>query len=222
VRENYDSAQLDFTRLVVDLDFNRFGSSGCLSPGLCLERRNYSLPDSEDDYLYLSPVFVMDQSLSELLSLAPELELHYYSYDAENFVTFSNVRLEGNLKLKYHYQLLSSLSVGVGGEMFRATDDEFSDQDYSSIQLMMGFETFSTEHLTLTVDAFLGSRDYLSTDEAFYTDYDFVRLDLLADLKITKSLRLSLLGGTDFEYHAEKEDDVFVYLLSGTLTYRIQ
>jgi hypothetical protein len=46
--------------------------------------------------------------------------------------------------------------------------------------------------------------------------------DLLFDLSLTKGLRLSLIAGTDLEYHADQEDNVFLHLLSTTLTYKIR
>jgi hypothetical protein len=206
----------------MDAGFSRIGAGGYFFSGIYVERRDHSLPNSEGDYLYLAPSAVLDQLLSESIGLAPRLELHYYDYDAEDFAAFSSVRLAAEARIKYHYQLLSSFSVGLGTDLFAATAGGFSDQDYRSFRILLGFETFSSDWLSLSLEGQVGRRDYLSDQSLFYTDHDFTRLDLLADLRVTSSLRLSLIAGADFEYHELKEDDVFVHLLSGTLSYRVE
>lgn len=221
LRDAYDSTQLDFNRLLTDFEYARISGSGYLQASLYMERRNYAYA-GENDYLYLSPGFFFDRSITETLSLAPTLEMHYYDYDLQDLATFSHLRWLAEARIKYHYRLLSTFSVGLGAEGFSASDDLYSDQDYRSLKLLAGFETFSATWLTLTLDGEFGHRDYSAGAAEYYSDYDFVRFDLLADVQLTNRLRLSLLGGTDFEYHNEKEDDIFVHLLSATLSYQIK
>lgn len=222
VRNSYDSSELNFTRMVGDFDFDKVSASGYLSTALYFERRDYAAPGAKDDYFYVSPTFTLDQSLSDQLSIAPKAEFHLYRYSEENFVTFSNRRFVVELKLNYHYQLLSTFSIGIGGERFRAIDGEYSSQDYRALNLIVGYETYASKRLTLSFDSRLGRRKYSSTDNEFYTDYNFVQFDLLADLLLLQGLRLSVIGGTDYEYHSSKESDSFVHMLSTTLTYEIK
>jgi hypothetical protein len=222
LRDYRDTSKFDFTRLSGDLGFTHVGSRSYLDTRLYLERTDYDAPDSEDDYLYLAPTLRWDRAISGPVNLAPNVELHYYRYDRESYVTFSHLLLESDLLLEYDYQLLSTISFGLGIDIFSAAEDDYSDQDYSSWQLLAGYETYSSGWLTLSCDGEFGRRNYVPSEEEFYTDYQFVRLDLLADFVLTRSLRLSLLGGIDFEYHAEKEDDIVLHLLSATLTYQLK
>ncbi len=222
LRNNLDSAELDFKRLVGDFGFTHIAREGYYSGELYFERRDYALPDSEDDYFYLSPEIQFDRVLTGSLNIAPEVRLHYYNYDQEDYATFSHLRFEGELLLKYHYRLLSSFNFGVGTEYFAAGDGNYADQDYGAWQLLAGYETYSSSWLTLTADAAVGRRNYGISEDEYYTDYDFIQLDLLVDLALTKQLRLSLIAGTDLEYHADQEDNVFLHLLSTTLTYKIR
>ncbi len=222
LRNSYDSSELNFTRMVGDFNFDKVGSNGYLSSDLYIERRDYAAPGAKDDYFYISPTFTLDQSISNQLSIAPKAEFHLYNYSEENFVTFSNRRFVVEVKLKYHYQLLSTFSIGIGGERFRAIDSEYASQDYRSLNMIAGYETYASAWLTLSIDSHLGRRKYLSTDNEFYTDYTFVQFDLLADLLLWRGLRLSIIGGTDYEYHSSQESDSFVHMLSTTLTYEIK
>lgn len=222
LRNNYDSTELDFNRWVGDFGVTHIGSEGYYSSTLYLERRSYRLPDSDDNYTYLSPELSMDRTLVGPINIVPDFKLHYYHYDQENYATFSNLRFEGQLELKYQYQFLSAFSFGLGTEQFAASDTLYADQDYSSWQLLAGYESFTRKWLTLTFDTQFGHRDYHAAEDEFYTDYNFLRLDLLADIAIFESLRLSVIGGGDLEYHSDKENNVFLHMLSTTLTYKFQ
>ncbi|MFH2054318.1 MAG: hypothetical protein ABIJ61_00030 [bacterium] len=222
LRDYQDTSEADFNRWAGDLSWPHIASQGYYSSALYVERRNYDAVDSGDDYTYLSPEVTIDRTLAGLINLAPEVRLHYYSYDQEDFATFSNLRFEGKVLFKYQYRLLSAVEFGLGTEQFAAGDSLYADQDYSSWQLLAGFETFSRKWLTLTADAQYGYRNYHVESDGYYTDYNFLRLDLLADIAFSEAIRLSLIAGTDWEYHADKEDNVFLSLLSATLTFRIR
>lgn len=221
LRDYQESSELDFNRWVGDISWTRIASRGYYHGALYLERRDYDAVDSGDDYTCVSPEFTFDRNLTGQLALAPELRLHYYHYDHEDYATFSNLRFEGKLLMKYQYRLLSAFEFGLGSERFAASDNLYDDQDYNSWQLLAGYETFSHSWLTLTLDAQYGHRDYLSDSDGYYTDYNFLRFDLLADIAFSKRISLSLIGGTDLEYHSDQEDNVFLHLFSANLTYKI-
>lgn len=221
-RDAYDSSQLGFHRFVGEASYDYIGAGSAVRASVYGERRDYEDSDIRYNYYYLTPYLDFDFSLSEKLHLAPRLEAHYYSYDKQRLATFSHLRTLVEVRLKYHYGLLSTFSIGSGGEMFAAATQDYRDQDYSSFKGLVGFETFASRRFSLSVESQLGRRGYRAETAAFYTDHWYLRFDLLGDVKITDRIRLSLVGGSDFEYHESRADDVLVYLLSGSVTYQIK
>lgn len=221
-RDAYDSSSLDFSRWIADVAYDDIGAGRSIMASLYAERKNSAQPGQRDDYYYFNPYLDLAIALAGNLDLAPRVEGQIYGYDTQSLATFSHYRLLTRLKLDYHYSLLSTFSLGLGGERLRAFDTKYGEQDYRSSQLLLGYETLASAWFTLNLDSQLGYRNFTTDASEFYTDHWFVRLDLLGDVKLSHRLRFSLIGGTDFEYHDAKEDDVFVYMLSGNLNYLIK
>ncbi len=220
-RDTYDSSALDFSRFIVESGIDQIGSQISLQANVFLERKNYSNSAVENNYIYLSPYFDLDWSLSEQWALAPRIELNYYGYDREELATFSHLRTDSEMLLQYHYSLLSYVDFGIGQESFIATHRDHADQDFHSVQALAGFESMASTDFTISLDTEFGHRNFTSAESSFYSDHWFLRFDLYADWQVAQGLRLSVIGGTDFEYHDKKEDDAFLYLLSANLTYAI-
>lgn len=220
-RDAYDSSALDFNRFIVESGIDQIGSRISYQANLFVERKSYSRANAEDDYFYFSPCLDFDWTFSEQWALVPHLETHYYSYDTEDLATFSHFRTDLEALLEYRYTFLSQFNFGVGHESFLATSDAFKDQDFHSMQALAGFESLASSSFTISLDSEFGHRNYTATNSSFYSDHWFLRLDLYADWRITNSLRFSVIGGTDFEYHDQKEDDAFLYLISANMNYEI-
>ncbi len=220
-RDAYDSSSLGFSRFVADLAFDAIGARQSIMASLYGERKSSNRPDRRDDYLYLAPFFDFNLAVGEQLDFAPRLDAQIFSYDAQSLATFSHYRLTTRLELDYRYSPLSTFAIGLGGERLKAFDTEYAAQDYRESMLLLGYESLASEFFTINLSSELGYANFEQGTDEFYTDHWLVRFDLLGDINLSKRLRFSLIGSSDFEYHEEKEDDVFVYLLSGNLTYEI-
>lgn len=221
-RDAYDSSSLDFSRWMADAAYDDIGAGRSIMASLYAERKNSVQPGHRDDYYYVNPYLDLVIAFTDNLELAPRVEGQIFSYDAQSLATYSHYRLLTRVKLDYHYSLLSTFSFGLGGERLRAFDARYGEQDYRSSQLLLGYETLASTWFTLNLDSQWGYRNFTAAASEFYTDHWFVRLDLLGDIKLSRRLRFALIGGTDFEYHDAKEDDVVVYMLSGNLNYLIK
>ncbi|MGB5137888.1 MAG: hypothetical protein WBP29_05100, partial [Candidatus Zixiibacteriota bacterium] len=221
-RDSYDSTQLDFGRVIGEIGLDYVGSSHMIQSNVYFERKNYTWALSDDDYYYVAPYIDGRFALAEKLELAPRLDAQYYNFDIQNFATFTHWRLTSQVELKYRYDLLSTFSVGMARERFQSVDSAFGEQDFQTTKMLFGYENLTSRRFSIGVDSQLGWRNYLSGNSEFYTDHWFVTFDLLGDISITDRVRFSVIGGTNFEYHDDKEDDVFVYLLSGNLVYQFK
>lgn len=221
-RDAYDSTLLSYNRLIVESGIDRIGSRVSVQGNLFAERKNYNRGNTEDDYFYIYPYLDLDLSLSDQWAFVPQLEAHYYNYDTQDLATFSHVRTESKALLEYRYTLLSNFKFGVGEESFLATSREYADEDFHSIQAIAGFESLASTAFTISLDSEFGHRNYTSGNDTFYSDNWFLKLDLFSDWRVAQSLRFSIIGSTDFEYHDQKEDDAFLYLLSANMTYQIR
>jgi hypothetical protein len=221
-RDAYDSASLGFSRFVADLAFDAIGARQSVMASLYGERKNSDRPDRADDYFYWAPYVDFNLAVGEQLDFAPKLDAQIFSYDSQSLATYSHIRVKTRLELDYHYTPLSTFTIGLGGERLQAFDEDFAAQDYRESMILIGYESLASEHFTLDISSELGYTNFADGTAEFYTDHWLVRFDLLGDINLSKRLRFSLIGSSDFEYHEEKEDDVFVYLLSGNLTYELR
>lgn len=221
-RDSYDSSLLDFSKGIAEIGLDYIGASKSIQSRIYFERKSYSREDSKGDYYFVGPFLDAAFSLSEQLELSPQLDLQYYRFDGQSLASFSHWRGLSQVELNYHYDLLSTFSLGLARERFQATDTVYNEQDYQATKLLAGYENLTSRRFTFTLDSQFGWRNYLNDGSDFYTDHWFVNLDLLTDLNLTDRIRFSVIGGTSFEYHDDKVDDVFLYLLSGNLSYRFK
>ncbi|MBK7091144.1 MAG: hypothetical protein IPH59_05410 [bacterium] len=221
-RDSYDSSLLDFSKGIAEIGLDYIGASRSIQSRIYLERKSYSWDSSDDNYYFFGPYFDASFSVAEQLELSPQLEVQYYDFDVQGLATFSHWRVMTQMELDYRYNLLSTFSIGIARERFQAADSIYNEQDYQATKLLAGYENLSSRKYSFSLDSQLGWRNYLNNDSEFYTDHWFVNLDLLADLNLSDRIRFSVVGGSSFEYHDDKEDDVFLYLLSGNLTYQFK
>lgn len=221
-RNSYDSSLLDFSKGIAEIGLDYIGASQSIQSRIYLERKKYSWEGSDDNYYYIGPYLDASFSIAEQLELSPQLEAQYYDFDVQSLATFSHWRMLTQLELDYRYNLLSSFSIGIARERFQSADSTYNEQDYQATKLLAGYENLSSRSFSLSLESQLGWRNYSNNESDFYTDHWFVNLDLLADVNLTDGIRFSIIGGSSFEYHDDKEDDVFLYLLSGNLSYQFR
>jgi hypothetical protein len=128
------------------------------------------------------------------------------------------LRILSQLELNYRYDLLdiqpwsrASVPAVDASTMSRITSN----------QAARWLREFDIAKIYFQLSQF-GWRNYSSNKSDFYTDHWFVNLDLLTDFNLTDRIRFSVIGGSSFEYHDDKEDDIFLYLLSGNLSYQFK
>lgn len=221
-RDSYDSSLLDFSKGIAEIGLDYIGASKSIQSRIYFERKSYSWADSDDDYYFFGPYFDAAFSIAEQLELSPQLDLQYYKFDDQGIASFSHLRILSQLELNYRYDLLSTFSLGLARERFQAVDAVYNEQDYQATKLLAGYENLTSRRFTFTLDSQFGWRNYVNNDSDFYTDHWFVNLDLLTDFNLTDRIRFSVIGGSSFEYHDDKEDDIFLYLLSGNLSYQFK
>ena len=138
-------------------------------------------------------------------------------YNADDPVNSSYGR--AGLALLYGYRNNRfSFGVGPAFEYLNEKKDDVTDtEDYFESGARMDLD-YLAANTFWSIESTSGYRN-LKNESDLLTDFTFERLNLLADFRIWSLLNLNVLFSAEWEWHAHREENSELYLLSADLSY---
>lgn len=215
-----DSAAIDRHSWSGEVDLARpLGEAGTCRLYARSERRLAADPQVRPD-AWLHWLDASVQAPTAVGEIVCEAQTERWDYAAEGEVYVDSRRLAGFAGLRRGDVLGVQWLAGLAGEDFASGAGA---ESYTQAGLRVGLESYGTR-LAGTCTVEYGRRDYpaqATTDgEVAWTDFNYWRLWLLADFRLSSHLALSALGTWEPERHAEPQDDVSLGFASLRLAWR--
>jgi hypothetical protein len=215
-----DSASIDRRTWSAEADLSRnLGSEGSVRLYERSERRLAADPQVRPDaWFHWLDAAAQVPALASLFVV--EWQYERWDYDVETGTWLDSWRLAGLLDLRRGDVMRVQWLVGLAAEWY---DAGASPETYEQAGLRAGLESYGSR-LSGTCTVEHGRRRYADQADAAsdlaYSDFDYWRLWLMADYRLTDGLVLSALGSWEPESHAEPQDDVSLGFASLRLVWR--
>ena len=217
-RQVPDSSDLDYLSLGAEGSLFLLYERGQFDGFLRLERRDYHLPGSLNDYARVDLDARHKVNTSSSLFLGQELQLETAVFSSDDLLNLNYTRLGLTATVGAD---LSNLTLSLGPDLERLIeqDDETSvGQDYFEIGLKADLDYVNAAFLFSSVESVLGRR-YLDSQGELQSDFTYERLNLITDCTIANCLNFNLMFSAEWEWHDQSDEDNQIFLLSTGLSY---
>lgn len=215
-----DSSSIDYDRHSFDVSFDKyFGWATFFQLENELERKIFSKPEGTDDYWENRFTLGLSRKIHERLELLFRNQFGVLTYDAEDEINFGY--FENKFSAAVEYELLDGLEIGGGPEwmIFSSLRRIYKDYDYNQPAFILSIDFSRSPKLWLSIEDKLGTRNYKSDENPFYTDYLLNQLSCFLNTQLNSHFSFNLTLSVDSEWHDSQGDNLTVYLISSELSY---
>ncbi|SYZ72138.1 exported hypothetical protein [Candidatus Zixiibacteriota bacterium] len=181
-----------------------------------LESRKYPQANSASDYLLYSLYSEGKIYLGKKDFLRPRLDLEYFNYRGDQAINDDYLLGRGALTAGPEFEK-ATLGVGPAVEILWI-NSEFHTDNYLEYGLEANFDYYLGNKALVLLSNQFGYRNY-SDSGSFYSDFNFVRFNLIGNVKFWRALTFDLLLSAEREWHKVESDNTTLYLLSTNLIY---
>lgn len=215
-----DSAVIDRHSWSTEVEWSRpLGVSGTLRVYERSERRLAADPATRPD-AWLHWLDLGAHVSTGATDLVGEMQVERWNYASADGIHVDSWRFTGLAGVRRGDVLVAQWLLGLAGERFDSADEA---ESYVQIGLRAGVESYGSR-LSGTCTVEHGRRDYAQvtagTTTPDWTDFDYWRLWLLADYRLTDSLALAAIGTWEPESHDAADDDITLSFASLRLVWR--
>jgi hypothetical protein len=212
-----DSARMGYELIRGGVGYLGSFLAGQMVGELTVEAKNYDRIEGLDDHILTTLHLDMRIPVAERFALKPNISAEYFNFKAEGYLSDDYLLSRGGLLLERDYEEFS-ISLGPKIEALKIESEYLNDDDYFEYLLLAGFDYYQIEKAFIMFENQFGRRTYRN-DPLFYSDFDFLRLNLIANIRVLSGLSFDVIFSADWEWHRIKSDDSRLYLLSAGLTY---
>ena len=221
-REVARSVDQDYLNSGLEGLFFGFYAQGQVDALMRYEIRDYEQEAELGDYRRAEFTIANKHSLRERFFAREELEIETLRYDTADVLPQDYKRVELTLLAGLSQD---SWSIAAGPEIEALQEQASSDyavgEEYTEIGLKAQFDIILPGKVFASLESVSGRRDLTREGESdvALSDFNYERLNLLADVTILSGLSLNFLAAADWEWHDQPDENSRLYLISTSLTY---
>lgn len=213
-----DSTALNYINLGIEGTYFGLYEAGMIDLYGRAERKNYSLPDGQDDYTRLEFDGRNRIKFSGNLFSRQELRLESAFFSSDDLLNLNFARI-GLTVLGGFEQADFSFGFGPAVEILTEQNSDISiGEDYFEGGLEISVDHIAPGSFFGSLESITGRRS-LQNDNPISSSFTYERLNLISDWNITGGLNVNLLLSAEWEWHNQESENNQIVLVSSGLTY---